>query len=125
MARANNRLLIVDDNQVDRLKLMRILEADGYVVSVCEDGQGALQLLRTQPFDAVLLDIDMPGMNGYELIAAIRADSALQTIPILAVSALEEADVASKSKQAGADVYLTKDCSPETLKSSVASCLSG
>jgi CheY-like chemotaxis protein len=123
MPTGNTRLLVVDDNQVDRLKLTRILEADGYAVSVCEDGHRALKMLQSQSFDLVLLDIDMPGMDGFELIAAIRTDSALQTIPIIVVSAIDESDTASKCEEAGADAYLSKSYRPEILKSRVASCL--
>ena len=123
MPTENSRLLVVDDNKVDRLKLARILEADGYAVSVCEDGHRALQMLHSQSMDLVLLDIDMPGMDGYELMTAMKADNALQSIPIVVVSAIDDRDAESKCEKAGADTFLSKTCGPEILKRRIASCL--
>ena len=62
------RLLIVDDNKVNRLLLSRYLELDGHRFALAENGQLALEKLRQEPFDLLLLDIEMPVMNGFEVL---------------------------------------------------------
>ena len=123
MADQDSHLLVVDDNQVDRLKFQRILEGEGHLVSVAEEGQQALDMLRTQSFDLVLLDIAMPEMNGYEVLEAMKADSALQRIPVIVISALDEGDSAARCKDLGADGYVSKSSDAEVLKTRVADCL--
>ena len=116
-------VLVVDDNQVDRLKLTRILQGEGLVVSGAEGGRQALALLREQRFDLVLLDVAMPEMNGYEVLEAMQADRALRDIPVIVISALEEADAQAKCRELGAKGYVSKSSGTDDLKSQVAACL--
>jgi len=123
MAGDEHHVLVVDDNQVDRLKLTRILEGEGYAVSAAEEGRGALDLLRSQAFDLVLLDVAMPGMNGYEVLEAMMADGNLRGTPVIVISALDEADTEAKCRDLGARDYVSKSSSAEILKARVAACL--
>ena len=66
------RMLVVDDNRVNRLLLTHALEQNGHIVSTAEHGRIAMEMLRARTFDVILLDIDMPEMNGFELYKKIR-----------------------------------------------------
>ena len=65
------QMLIVDDNRVNRLLLTRALEQNGHHVSNAENGKVAMEMLRAKPYDVLLLDIDMPEMNGFEVLEAL------------------------------------------------------
>ena len=67
-------ILVVDDNRVNRMKLSISLETQGHRVSLAEDGQQALDLLKQQPFDVVLLDIVMPGMDGFQVLEKMKSE---------------------------------------------------
>lgn len=123
MGERASRLLLVDDNQVDRVKLSRILEGEGHAVDACDDGRKALELLRSESFDLVLLDIAMPDMDGYHVLDAMKADSSLRSTPVIAISASDASDVAVKCKDLGADDYVSKSSGPDVLKARVAACL--
>src|SRR5215212_6387668 len=79
-------LLVVDDNKVNRILLARGLEGDGHKVETAENGKQALNKLRTEAFDLVLLDIEMPEMNGYEVLETCLQDPELRDIPIIMTS---------------------------------------
>ena len=117
------RVLIVDDNQMDRLKMTRMLEADDHAGACAEEGQKALQMMRDNPVDLVLLDIAMPTMSGFEVLEAMKADRALRHIPVIMISALDEADTQQRCHDMGADDYLSKSSDAATLKSRVAAFL--
>ncbi len=68
MAEEHGQILVVDDNRMNRLKLSISLEQQGHTVALAEDGQQALDMLKAQPFDVVLLDIMMPGLDGYQVL---------------------------------------------------------
>src|SRR3972149_778524 len=85
-------LLVVDDDKVNRLMLGRYLVQQGHTVSYAENGRQALDILRTQPVEMVLLDIEMPEINGYQVLEQVIADPLLREIPIIVTSALEEID---------------------------------
>src|SRR5690606_18548693 len=83
------------------------------------DGREALALLRSQPFDLVLLDITMPEMDGYEVLLQLRSDEALRHIPVVMVSAIEEVDSVVRCLELGAEDYLGKPFNPLVLKARV------
>jgi len=112
----HGQILVVDDNRIVRLKLSRSLEAEGHSVSLAEDGPQALALLEAQPFDVVLLDILMPGMDGYEVLKRIKDNLKLRDIPVIVISALEELDSAVRCIEMGAEDYLPKDFNPVLLR---------
>jgi CheY-like chemotaxis protein len=80
----------------------------GYTVEMAEDGRQALELLREQPFDLVLLDIIMPELDGYQVLEQMKADSRLRHIPVIVISAEQELDSVVKGIELGAEDYLPK-----------------
>jgi adenylate cyclase len=112
-------LLIVDDNKVNRILLARGLEGDGHKVETAENGKQALEKLRTDSFDLVLLDIEMPEMNGYQVLETCLQDSELRNIPIIMTSSLDEIDSVVKCVELGAEDYLNKPVNPILLRARV------
>jgi two-component system chemotaxis sensor kinase CheA len=101
-------VLVAEDSITSRTLLKTILEAAGYAVGTAVDGVDALTALKTQRFDAVVSDVDMPRMNGFELTAKIRADSALSALPVVLVTSLESREHREKGVDAGANAYIVK-----------------
>jgi adenylate cyclase len=112
-------LLIVDDNKVNRILLARGLEQDGHKVDVAENGRLALEKLRTGSFDLVLLDIEMPELNGYEVLETCLQDPELRDIPIIMTSSLDEIASVVKCVELGAEDYLNKPVNPVLLRARV------
>ena len=80
------RLLVVDDNKVNRLLLSRSVEMQGYHASMAQNGRVALEMLRAEPFDLILLDIEMPEMDGFAVLEQLKADAKLRDLPVLVTS---------------------------------------
>ncbi|MGI8450892.1 MAG: SpoIIE family protein phosphatase [Streptosporangiaceae bacterium] len=108
------RVLLADDNADMREYLQRLL-AGSYQVTAVADGQAALDAARAQPFDLVISDVMMPGLNGLQLVAALRADSRAQDLPVLLLSARAGQEAAIEGLDAGADDYLVKPFSAAEL----------
>jgi CheY-like chemotaxis protein len=108
-------ILLVDDNEMNRDMLSRRLERQGHRLVEAENGLEALQLLKSQPFDLILLDVIMPRMDGYQTLQAIIADPDLKHIPVIMLSALDEADNVIRCIEIGAEDYLTKPFNPVLL----------
>ena len=115
LAPAPGTILIADDNRVNRLLLARGLEHDGHTVVFAEDGREALGLLRKQRFDLLLLDVLMPELDGYEVLAELKEDPHLRDIPVIVTSALDEIDSVVRCLEMGAEDYLTKPVNPVLL----------
>jgi len=116
-------ILIVDDNLANREMLGRRLEREGHRVQLAAGGREALDLLRRQPFDLVLLDVMMPETDGYEVLQQLKADSALRHIPVLMISALDEMDSVVRCIELGAEDYLPKPFDPVLLGARIGACL--
>ncbi len=101
-------ILIVDDDWMNREVLQAHLESAGYQVLSANSGPAALQLIAAQPVDLVLLDVRMPGMDGYEVCARLRGDEQTASVPVLLITALEDEDFKTHGLEAGADDFLTK-----------------
>ena len=124
MTAAASRLLIVDDNEDNRYTLTRRLQREGYQnLTTASEGQQALELLRTQSFDLVLLDVMMPGLNGYQVLERMRADDRLRHIPVIMISALDEVDSVIRCIELGAEDYLSKPFNPTLLRARVGASL--
>jgi len=117
------RLLVVDDNPTNLDLLTRRLERLGHEVHAVDGGAAALSCLRAGGFDLVLLDVTMPGMDGYQVLEAIKADASLQHLPVIMVSALTEVDSVVRCLQLGAEDYLTKPFNPVLLRARIDSSL--
>jgi serine phosphatase RsbU (regulator of sigma subunit) len=113
------RILVVDDLPTNRLKLSLGLRQQGHTVQEAEDGRQALQLLRTQPFDLVLLDIVMPEMDGYEVLTCMKEDRVLRHVPVIVISAQDELGSVVRGIELGAEDYLPKAFHPVLLKARI------
>lgn len=112
-------ILVVDDIRVGREVLVNLLRLQGYQVRSAEDGVNALELMRTQSFDLILLDILMPRMDGYQVLETIRADPKLKPISVIMISSLDETDAIIRCIELGADDYVTKPYNMVLLKARV------
>jgi adenylate cyclase len=117
------RILVVDDNEINRDMLSRRLERQGYEPFCAENGRRALEMLRAEPFDVVLLDILMPEMNGYQVLERLKGDRALRDIPVIMISALDEIDSVVRCIEIGAEDFLPKPFNPVLLKARLGACL--
>jgi adenylate cyclase len=113
------RLLVVDDNKVNRLLLGRGLEQQGHQVAFAENGRQALELLHQGEFDLMLLDIQMPEMDGYQVLEKVSCDLNLRDIPVIVTSALEELDSVVRCIEMGAEDYLIKPVNPVLLRARI------
>ncbi len=111
------RVLVVDDEPAVRGALDRALRLAGYRVALAEDGQGALDLLATEHHDAVVLDVTMPGVDGLEVCARLRA--AGDRTPVLMLTARDAVDDRVAGLDAGADDYLVKPFALRELQARV------
>jgi two-component system chemotaxis response regulator CheY len=112
---AKKKVLIVDDSEFVRNYHTYILEQAQFQVITAVDGSDGLEKLYTSPCDLVLTDINMINMDGYEFIRRVRADGNYRSLPIVIVSTESEAKNRMKGFEAGANLYITKPCSPEML----------
>ena len=124
MSGSDAALLVVDDIDDNRFALSRRLARQGYLnVTTAVDGRQALELLNSKSFDLVLLDIMMPTVNGYEVLAQMKASSSLRHIPVIMISAIDEIDSVIRCIELGAEDYLPKPFNPTLLRARVGACL--
>lgn len=109
------RILAVDDSPSMRDMVRIALTDAGYDVTQATDGQEALDIARNAAFDLVLSDVNMPRMNGIELIRALRAESAYKHTPILMLTTESSVDRKREGKDAGATGWIVKPFDPEQL----------
>ena len=109
-------LLVVDDNSMNRIMLSRYITKLGYQATLAEDGRQALDKLQGEPFDLVLLDVQMPEMDGYQVLEHLKADPRLRDIPVIMISAVEELESVVRCIELGAQDYLPKPFNPVLLR---------
>lgn len=120
MSRPDLRFLIVDDFSTMRRIVRSLLKEMGYQsADEAEDGTVAIAKLRAQPFDFVVSDINMPNMNGFELLQAIKADDDLKHLPVLMVTAEARKEDIVLAAQSGAAGYIVKPFTKVTLEEKV------
>jgi class 3 adenylate cyclase len=117
------RLLVVDDNKVNRLLLSRSLELQGHSVASAENGRVAIEALKREPFDLVLLDIEMPEIDGFEVLERMVGDLSLRDVPVIVTSSLEGVDNVVRCIELGAEDYLAKPVNAVLLKARIGACL--
>jgi two-component system chemotaxis sensor kinase CheA len=108
VAAAKKSILVVEDSITSRMLLKNILETSGYLVTTAVDGIDAVTRLKTEKFDAVISDVDMPRMNGFDLTAKIRGDKKLAELPVVLVTALESREDRERGIDVGANAYIVK-----------------
>lgn len=107
IATAVDRILVVDDLPDNYVLLQTVLEIEGYVVEVADSGHAALESIASHPPDLILLDIMMPGMNGFEVTRRLRQNPSIPFIPILLVTGYNEPTPAN-GFDVGADGFIRK-----------------
>lgn len=119
------RILIVDDQPANRLILSRLLNMTGYLTFEANDGQEALQCIATHAVDLVIMDVEMPNMDGLEAIRLIRklSDPRLASLPVLAATGNPQAESQRKLLDAGANEFLTKPFDTRVLLKTITSLL--
>lgn len=109
------RVLLVEDLDDSRFMLRRLLELEGFDVIEAEDGALALEALRKNACDAILLDLRLPNIDGFQVTRALRATTQFQSIPIIILSALDDEYHRIEARAAGCNDYLTKPIDLERL----------
>lgn len=115
MAARPHTLLVVEDDPLNLELLATVLEAAGFTVHTAENGRLALEAVRKHRPDAVLMDIQMPGMDGLEATRALRADPATATLPVIAVTAHVKKDDEERCRDAGCDRHVPKPVDTRAL----------
>jgi sigma-B regulation protein RsbU (phosphoserine phosphatase) len=116
-------VLVVDDNEMNRDLLVRRLQRDGHNVAAAPDGAVALEKLAAEPFDVVLLDVMMPGLDGFAVLQRIQADDTLRQVRVVIVSAVDDVASVARGIEMGADDYLTKPINPVLLNARLTAAL--
>jgi adenylate cyclase len=116
---ARGRVLVVDDDRVNRMLLTRSLEREGHSVQCAENGVEALELLRDDPCDVVLLDIVMPELDGVSVLERVKSDPGLQNLPVIMISGVDDTESVVRCIEIGADDYLPKPFDPVLLRARI------
>ncbi len=121
---ADNKVLVVDDIASNRFILVSHLKKQGISnITEAENGQQALEQLKTDKFDLVLLDVMMPEVDGYEVLEQMKEDKNLRNIPVIMITALDDMDSTVKCIESGAADYLLKPFNPVLFRARVGACL--
>jgi len=115
------RLLVVDDDHAFRVSTAALLRSDGYDVDIASDASAAVQAMRSQAYDLVLLDLRMPGIDGIQLVETLRIWG--ESVPVLMISGYGTVESAVRAMHVGTDDFLTKPVEPEVLSARVAELL--
>lgn len=109
MNEAQQKKVLIIDDEAEMTRLLKIeLEQEGFKAFVARDGQEGFSQIRTIMPDVIILDIMMPGMDGYEMLTILKADDATQNIPVILLTAKTREQDIEKGKKLGADSYITK-----------------
>ncbi len=112
-------ILVVDDDRLSRILLATSLEEEGYAVETAENGRQALHQLHARSFDVVLLDVMMPEVDGYQVLAQLKADPQLQHLPVIMISAVDDMASVIQCIELGATDYLPKPFDPALLRARI------
>lgn len=118
-----SRILVADDDEILCGVVSFKLEGDGHEVSCVDNGAAALERVRTDAFDVLILDSMMPALSGMEVLKAIKSDPAIAGLPVVMLTARHSQDDIVGALRAGATEYLTKPFIPEELSVRVAAAL--
>jgi two-component system, cell cycle response regulator DivK len=120
----SQRVLVVED-QVDNRQILRdLLTSANFEVIEAVDGEAGLTAAAAHRPDLILMDIQLPGIDGYEATCRLKADAALHAVPVIAMTAYELNEAEDKARAAGCDAYMAKPISPRKLLAKVREYLS-
>jgi len=122
---AGEYILVVDDNASDRFLMKSLLESEGYEVRAAGNAEEALQELEALPPRAILMNMQLPGMNGFELTRRIKNEPDTQDIVVIAVTAYAMQDDEQRALDAGCDGYVSKPIDTRTLSATIAAYIHG
>ena len=117
---AGERILIVDDNAINLKLVAYLMKANGYTVDTALDAEAAIEAIRSHRPDVILMDIQLPGIDGLELTRRLKADPKTRDIVIVAVTAYAMKGDQAKALAAGCDDYITKPIDTRTLPETIA-----
>jgi len=120
---AGPRILYIEDNRDNRMLVRRVLEGEGYEVAEAEDGWGGLRAARAQRFDLILVDINLPEVDGYEVTARLKELDTVEGVPIIAITANVMKGDREKTLAAGCSGYIQKPIDVDLLPMQVAAFL--
>lgn len=120
---SGERILVVDDNKINRLTLSRSLQQLGYQVELAEDGEQALRQVAEQTFDLLLLDILMPKLDGFQVLARLQENGGLHELPVIVISALDDMESVVRGIEMGAEDFLPKPFDPVLLRARIGASL--
>lgn len=123
MGDGRGHVLIADDNKVNRLLMARSVELLGHTTALAENGQIAMQMLAQETFDVLLLDIEMPEMDGFEVLEALKGDATLRDLPVIVTSSVEGLANIVRCIELGAEDYIPKPVNKTLLNARLGSCL--
>lgn len=116
-------ILYIEDNPENRLLVRRVLEAEGYTVVEADDGPSGLEAARQFPPSLILLDINLPEIDGYQMVSRLRSVPGLSTVPIIALTANVMKGDRERTLAAGCNGYIQKPIDVDTLPAQIASYL--
>jgi len=119
------KILVVDDAVTVRMYHRMLLEEEGYTVEEAENGQEALEKAMITPFDLLLVDINMPVMDGYEFLREVRVHEELMHIPAIMISTEEESKDRYAALEAGSNDYIVKPAKPDLFRKRIRLILGG
>jgi two-component system cell cycle response regulator DivK len=110
------RILVVEDDADNRRIVVKVLTVEGYEVLEATDGRSALATARKEHPDLIIMDLAMPGLDGWQAATQLKSDPKVADIPIIALTAFAMRGDEEKAREAGCDGYLSKPCRPQTIR---------
>jgi len=123
VGKGGGSILVIDDEEANRVLLARRLVRQGYSLLFAETGEAGLATAAREPVDVILLDVWLPGLSGYGVLARLKSDEALREIPVLIITAVDDAQSVTRCLALGADDYLAKPYDPAVLGARVRACM--
>ena len=123
MTKENLNVLVVDDDMMARMTAAQCLKQQNHTVVGAEGGRQGLEILESQDFDLILLDLLMPDVDGFEFLRQLKERNILQRIPVIVISAAEEEESIAKCLDMGATGHLRKPLDPAALAEQIDACI--